>query len=437
MKHHQKLHTNFNKIKNIILIAIGIVVLSGMIVYVRKYIVRNRAAGNPPVNFVLPASTIAVNMSQDSNFNLNFTVSGQKVTAAEIYVDYDPAYTEYYKEYTAGTGFSEIKDPGKENYFDVPLVEEVTPISATSKRVRLVLVSKFNDPANPAWTTNVTGSLKFRAKQAGTSTITFNKTLTLLAGITSAGEATYFDLPATDIAATINISGTPGTITPTVPVTTVTVPPTGIVTPALTNTPMPTYITTPTPPLTGTVPITTPGLDICKNIGAAPADPNKKYDILFIPDGYTDASKFEADANEAATGFKSANSSVAAISKLNFKMYLNLTKIHDVQQCDPANSINHPCWSKTKAKDTLHECNADGYVILTYTPKVQEDSNKAMEIYNYWGKTSGATWGLGSGESLVFRYNLSAVNIALTRAVAGVWKDATSQVWEQALRNFQ
>ena len=72
MKNH---HKSLLNVKNIILFAVGIAVLSGMVFYVRKYIVRNRAAGNPPVNFVLPTSTIAVNMSQDSNFNLNFTVS--------------------------------------------------------------------------------------------------------------------------------------------------------------------------------------------------------------------------------------------------------------------------------------------------------------------------------------------------------------------------
>ena len=204
-------------------------------------------------------STVSVNAYQpgdvtDYTFAVNFNINGQKVTAAELYIDYDPNYIEYYKEYATGTGFFEVKDPNKDNYFDVPLIEELSTVSATTKRLRLVIVSKYTDPSNPNWLTNVTGGLKFRAKKAGTTTIMVNKTATQLAGVTSGGEATYFDLPSSDIVTTINIStGSGGTITPTVPTTTGSITPTGVtgsITPTTVISQVPTATKSPTPSLT-------------------------------------------------------------------------------------------------------------------------------------------------------------------------------------------
>lgn len=434
MHKHRKKLASFFTFKNTVLIGFGVLVIFLMAYYIGKYIVRNRAAGNPVANMALQGPSGPVNMSVDSNFNVTFNINGQKVTAAELYVDFDPAFVEYYKEFNGGSGFSEIKDPGKENYFDVPLIEEVTSPDATTKRLRLVLVSKFNDPANPNWTTNVTGNLKFRAKAAGSTNISVNKTVTLLAGIVGAGEATYFDLPTTDVKAAITISGSQTTITPSVSPTMPVQTPTAQPTVPLTGTPSPTISPT------GTIPITDvpPDLTLCKPVDPAAnnVDTKKRYDVLIIPDNYADLTKFETDAKTAANYFKSANSSITTISKVNFIMYMK-AKTHDVAQCDPTNGVKHACWSKTKAKDTLHECGADGYVILAYTPTIQEDSAKTMESYNFWGKTSGATWGLGSGESLIMRYNLNAIQIALTRAIAGVWNNATNQDWERALLKFQ
>lgn len=249
MKKHQKLLLNSIALKNILLVGCGLAVFLLMIFNIKENFVANQAVGNPPVNVATQPANVAVNINQDANFTVNFNINGQKVTAVELFFTYDPTYVEYFKEYSVGSGFSEIKDPGKENYFDVPLIEEVTSPSTTSKQVKLVLVSKFNDPANPSWTTNVTGSLKFRAKQQGTTSVVLNKTLSTFAGLTSTGEATYFDPPATEVQAMITITGTT-TITPTIPGATITI------TPPVTATISPTSPTTPTPMLTTTTTVT-------------------------------------------------------------------------------------------------------------------------------------------------------------------------------------
>ncbi len=239
-------------LKKSLFFSFGVVVFMFMFWYVNKYIYNFRAA-YPIANLLITPSSVPVNLSQDNNFVVTFNINGQKVTAAELYFDYDPTYVEHYKEYSTGTGFSEVKEPGTENYFDVPLIEEVTSPSAATKRLRLVVVSKFNDPANPNWTTNVTGSVKFRAKQAGTTSILVNKTVTVLAGVSSAGEATYFDLPSPDISASIVISGTGGTPTPTLPMGltgTVTTTVTPTVTPIVTLVPTVTGNVTPQPTAT-------------------------------------------------------------------------------------------------------------------------------------------------------------------------------------------
>ncbi len=251
MSKHPRQIFNDKAFKQSLFFSFGVCVFLFMFWYVNKYIVNFRAAF-PIANMIMTPSTVAVNMSQENNFVVTFNINGQKVTATELYFDYDPNYIEYYKEYSPGTGFSEIKDPGKENYFDVPLIEETSSPSATMKRLRLVLVSKYNDTANPAWLTNVTGTLKFRAKKAGTTSLLVNKTVTQLAGVNTNGEATYFDLPSTDIITTINISGSTTTITPTGSLTG-TVTPTVSVTASPTSGLTPTVIATVTPLKTPTI----------------------------------------------------------------------------------------------------------------------------------------------------------------------------------------
>lgn len=254
MKKNHRLLLNSVTLKNILLVGCGLAVFLLMIFNIKENFVANQAVGNPPVNVATQPANVAVNINQDANFTVNFNINGQKVTAVELFFTYDPAYLEYFKEYSAGSGFSEIKDPGKENYFDVPLIEEVTSPTTTSKQIKLVLVSKFNDPANPGWTTNVTGSLKFRAKQQGTTAVVLNKTLSTFAGLTTTGEATYFDPPATEVQAMITITGTT-TITPSIPAVTITITPATTTTP--TSIPTITLSPTVTPTITPTIPQTT------------------------------------------------------------------------------------------------------------------------------------------------------------------------------------
>lgn len=254
MTKHAKFFLKDKALKQSLFLSFGVMVFLFMFWYVNKYIYEFRAA-YPIANLIFTPSTYSVNAYPpnevvDHTFGVGFNISGQKVTAIELYAEYDPAYLEYYKEYMTGTGFGEIKaDPSKENYFDVPLIEEISSPSANIKRLRMVLVSKFNDPANPNWLTNAGGVLKFRAKKAGTTTITVNKTMTMLAGVNSTGDATYFDLPSNEIKATVNISAPNTTITTTPPAASGTISPTISVNPSITitSTISPTATRTPTP----------------------------------------------------------------------------------------------------------------------------------------------------------------------------------------------
>ncbi len=531
MQNNSRLTIDDKLLKKAVLFGVGIYAFLFMASYITKYMIQSKAA-NPAAHFAMVPTSVTVNRDQDANFTITFNIAGQKVTAAELYFDYNPEFVEYYKEYSTGSGFTEIKDPGKENFFDVPIIEEVSAPTATSKRLRLVVVSKFNDPANPGWLTNVTGNLKFRAKKAGNTTITVNKTQTTLAGLTSAGEATYFDLPASEIQAAITISGAGGqtpTATPTPPTgaTATPTPPIGATT-APTATPTLPLNPTATPTDSPITPICHPDKDsgwaecrygqstyntqACRNkaaaykgvagpaggddtawfewsmnppepmscgtaCGIAPSyciDPNRptstpapnaptatatpggagalnicnfletngtntddKYDLVFLPEGYTDYSKFEKDAEDAIAEFKKKNLDTSIYKKFNFITYTTLNKSTNVQQCDPANDKLQQCWDRNIAKNLMRFCEGDGYVILIDTPKASENLSLAEQILKKWGGNVASTWGLGNGESAVLRYDLSAIQTVLTRAITSAVQSDTMEDWNTALQKFK
>ncbi len=276
MSNNSSQNSKRNVVKKSLFLTFGICIFVFMFWYVNTFIYKFQAA-YPIVNVTFTPSSVAVNLNQEDDFAVSFNINGQKATAAELYLDYDPAYVEYFKEFTTGTGFSEIKDPGKENYFDIPLIEEVSSPAADIKRLRLVVVSKFNNPNDPSWLTNVTGSLKFRAKKAGTTTITLNKTVTALAGVTGAGDATYFDLPSSEIKTTINISGTGGTGSPTPPVTSGTITPTSKLSP--------TSVLSPTAKLSPTS-VLSPTVSVTMNPSISPSIDPSLYPTGGNPGGY-------------------------------------------------------------------------------------------------------------------------------------------------------
>ncbi|CAN5195849.1 hypothetical protein BH09PAT2_BH09PAT2_05050 [soil metagenome] len=460
----RKISLDEKVLKKILFVSFSIFILLFIAYFIKKYAVQNRAAANPSVNLAMQPANVSVNTTQDNNFAVNFAISGQKVVAVELHIEYDPAYVEYFKEYNSGTGFSEVKDPGMQNYFDVPLFEEVSAPTATSKELKLILVSKFDDPANPGWTTNFTGNLKFRAKQPGTTVIRVNKTVTSLSGLISTGEATYFDVGTADIQSSITIAGTAVTPSPTVPIT-------GTVTPTTPTTPIPTSLTptvSPTPNNTTTTPNpsssltrTPPSITLkpvtCKNYhdeDESPADGNndddvavitsfpknlkdhkKQYNIIFLPQGYSDPSKFEADVADTIEYFRKKVLKKKVFKKIHFKEYMKLSKSYDVKHCDSSNKKKKLCWDKSDAKKAMRECHSDGYVLLVDTPKSSENVAQAQEVRNFWGNDS-ATWALGSGESLLFRYDQTVLDKTLTQSVAGSLSETAEDTWEKALEKF-
>ena len=205
-----------NVLKKIFFLAIGLGVLGGLFWYVNTYVYKSKAS-YPLANFTLTAAPATINVEESKDFVVSFNVSGQKVYAIELFLEYDPNLVEYFTEYGQGSGFSEVKAAEAANFFDSPLIETVSAIPGTSKKqLKLSIISKYTDTANPDWKTNVTANLKFRAKNPGTATILVMKGegFTELAGAYS-GSATYFDIPDGNIQAVVQINGPAATATPT------------------------------------------------------------------------------------------------------------------------------------------------------------------------------------------------------------------------------
>jgi hypothetical protein len=148
-------------------------------------------------------------------------MSGQKISATELYLTYDSSMLSYYKEYMIGTTSSGVTSLN--NFFQEPLISEITPVgSGTSpmKQLKLSLVSLSTPSTLPAQV-----HLRFKAKKIGTATVTLDKTKTKVTGANASNNAVYFDLSSTVSAATVTIMGTGlETITPSIPTPSVATP---------------------------------------------------------------------------------------------------------------------------------------------------------------------------------------------------------------------
>lgn len=202
---------------------------------------------------------------------------------------------------------------------------------------------------------------------------------------------------------------------------------------APTATPTPTVFATwtPTPSPNGPTPIRPNCLPI-----VAKGNKYNKYDIVFIPNNYTDYNKFRTDVEETISKIEALNLGAAIIDKLNFTIFTDVTKSNNVVQCDPANGKKNPCWDRNIANTSMRICNGDAYIIIQDTPKPQENPDLARMALEYWGNAAGTVYGLGSGEVLILRYDVTAVQVALGRAITGVKDNITAQMWATVLSGF-
>ncbi len=195
-----------------------------------------------------------------------------------------------------------------------------------------------------------------------------------------------------------------------------------------TNTPVP---GTPTP---------TPLRAICQDLLVS-GDSAQKYDVIFLPSGYSDYNTFEADAKEAVSYYRNAVPD-ALNAKYNYKIFTNLEKGYDVVTCrSTTNNSTYPCWSSFLAKDSMRNCNGDAYVILTYTPKPSEDATKATQALNQFGGVKAVTLGKNRGEMLVLRYDLSQLTSIVSGSIVEGGGNSVSSllraVWESVLQKFR
>ena len=208
-----------------------------------------------------------------------------------------------------------------------------------------------------------------------------------------------------------NVCGTAPTATPS---------PTG---------PLPTW--SPTPTQSGPTPIRPNCIPL-----VAKGNKYNKYDIVFIPNNYTDYNKFKTDAEETISKIEALNLGTSVIDRLNFTIFTDVTKSYNVVQCDAANGKKNPCWDRNIANTSMRICNGDAYIIIQDTPKPQENPDLARMALEYWGNAMGSVYGLGNGEVLILRYDVTAVQVALGRAITGVKDSITPQMWATALSWF-
>ena len=195
-----------------------------------------------------------------------------------------------------------------------------------------------------------------------------------------------------------------------------------------TNTPVP---GTPTP---------TPLRAICQDLLVS-GDSAQKYDVIFLPSGYSDYNTFEADAKEAVSYYRNAVPD-RLNAKYNYKIFTNLEKGYDVVTCrSTTNNSTYPCWSTFLAKDAMRNCNGDAYVIIAYTPKPSEDATKATQALNQFGGVKAVTLGKNRGEMLVLRYDLSQLTNIVSGSIVGGGGNSVSSllrsVWENVLQKFR
>ncbi len=177
--------------------------------------------------------------------------------------------------------------------------------------------------------------------------------------------------------------------------------------PGPTNTGIPGVTTYPTPIETSTpYPTPTPssapiGCTMLQKNG----DPNDKYDLVFMPVFYTDEASFIADVNETIAKINRSNLGSSILNKFNFLATTSLSENFSMKKCEINRRIT-PCWDFEKANTTMRSCNGDGYIIILYSTKTQEDEAKAFQELKDWGNWGGLTH--DGREVMIFRSMLDS-----------------------------
>lgn len=238
---------------------LGILVFIGIFWYVNTYIY-NFFAGTTRLTKTLAPVTNTVAVGDEFRVNLQASANNTKVTGLELFITYDASRITYWKEvagHETETGFEQLQA----NYFDDVIVEEVTPVDATKKKIHLLLTSKESSDLGVA-----SIALKFKAVAQGEvpheAKILLNKESVFVGSEkTTDGSGdigTEFALSDSDIETNVTITASSGNISPTATPTITPTPDPNIspsVTPTPTVTPTPdpdaSETPTPTPTITG------------------------------------------------------------------------------------------------------------------------------------------------------------------------------------------
>ncbi|MDA1316979.1 MAG: hypothetical protein O3B87_03050 [bacterium] len=199
--------TTMPKPKTFLLIVVAIGVIAGLFWFMNTYI-RQFFASEPIVQTVFTPSKSPVNPGDE--FSINLQLSGETITAADVYITYTSDKVQYISEVTQGqSGFSQLTE-----YFDSPpFIEEVevTDNNDNTKTLHLVLVSEKGDSDVAQF------SLKFKAQPqaSGDALFTIDTTRSKLSGSvgTDLDSASYISFPDSGNSTTVPIAE--GAVEPT------------------------------------------------------------------------------------------------------------------------------------------------------------------------------------------------------------------------------
>jgi len=213
------------KPKVLLIALIALVIFAGLFWFMNTYI-RPFFASIYTVDMTFTPSKETVQVGEE--FTINVQVSGEIVSAADLHIEYTKDVVKYPAETNmALSGFSQIAD---NPYFSPPIIELVSNGTSGQKLLNMVVVSEQADKDT------VQFGLRFRADQEGDAIVTLITQDSKLSGTVEQGIASYIDLPATSVTATVHVVGV-GSATPT---------PTGDLVPTHTHTPTPPDDTDPT-----------------------------------------------------------------------------------------------------------------------------------------------------------------------------------------------
>lgn len=238
------------KSKVLIMIVLGVVVLAGLFWFMNIYI-RQFLASIPTAQTEFTPSAPIVKPQDE--FSINMQLSGETITAADVYITYTSDKVVYFADLPEPTsGFNQIVD-----YFDTPpIIEELMSNGDNTKTLHLVLISQKANSDIAQF------SLKFKAVELGEATFTIDTTHSKLSGSVGAdlGSASYISFPEGDLVTSVTIAEdsveATNTPTPTLdPSITPTITPS--VNPSVTMSPTPTTIS---PSATSIPPSPTPTL---------------------------------------------------------------------------------------------------------------------------------------------------------------------------------